>query len=73
MKGWSHSKDYHDRNGKAICHSLASKGIKTKHILNTKNMLPQYNIGDVFITSISEFYDNNWGIAEGKREISNEY
>ena len=73
-QGWTHSKDFHDRNGKAICHSLASQGIKTKHILNTKNMLPQYNIGDVFITSISEFYDNNWGIAEGIRElIQNSY
>lgn len=37
-------------------------------------MKPQYAIGDVFITSISEYYDNNWGIAEGIRElIANAY
>lgn len=46
MKGWTHSKDCHDRNGKAIRHSLSAKGIKNKPVdLNLhKNVVPIPNV-----------------------------
>jgi len=42
MKGWTHAKDAHDRNGKAIRHSLSAKGIKNKPFDATihKNVVP---------------------------------
>jgi len=42
MKGWTHAKDAHDRNGKAIRHSLSAKGIKNKPFDATihKNLVP---------------------------------